>query len=57
MQEVAKKEILKLLKTSIIYPISDSKCVSPVYVVPNKGGTMIIKNENNELTPATIVTG
>jgi len=37
MQEVVKKEILKWLKVRIIYPISDSKWVSPVHVVP-KGG-------------------
>jgi len=36
IQEVVKKEILKLLKASIIYPISDSAWVSPVHIVPNK---------------------
>ncbi len=30
MKEVVKKEILKLLDVGIIYPISDSKWVSPV---------------------------
>ena len=38
MQEVVKKEILKLLKAGIIYPISDSKWVNLVHVVPKKGG-------------------
>jgi len=38
MQEVVKKEILKLFKGGIIYPISDSKWVSPVHVVLKKGG-------------------
>ncbi|XP_019239069.1 PREDICTED: uncharacterized protein LOC109219101 [Nicotiana attenuata] len=38
MQEVVKKEILKLLAAGIIYPISDSPWVSPVQVVPKKGG-------------------
>ena len=51
MQEVVKKEILKLLKAGIIYPISDSKSVSPVHVVPKKGGMTVVKNENNELIP------
>ena len=37
MQEVVMKEILKLLKARIIYPIFDSKWVSPVHVVPKKG--------------------
>jgi len=38
MQEEVKKEILKLLKNRIIYPISDSKWVSPIHIVPKKGG-------------------
>jgi len=37
MQDVVKKEILKLLKGRIIYPISESKWVSPIYVVLKKG--------------------
>jgi len=36
MKEGVKKEILKLLKASIIYPISDSKLVSPFHGVPKK---------------------
>jgi len=56
MQEVAKKEILKLLKAGIIYPISDNKWISPVYVVPKKGGMPVVKNENNELLPTRTVT-
>ncbi|XP_023756503.1 uncharacterized protein LOC111905048 [Lactuca sativa] len=36
MMEVVKKEILKLLDTGMIYPISDSKWVSLVQVVPKK---------------------
>ncbi|XP_015583460.2 uncharacterized protein LOC107262404 [Ricinus communis] len=38
MMEVIKKEVLKLLDAWIIYPISDSKWVSPVQVVLEKGG-------------------
>jgi hypothetical protein len=30
MREVVKKEVLKLLKVGVIYPISDSEWVSPV---------------------------
>ena len=30
LKEVVKKEVLKLLDSGIIYPISDSKWVSPV---------------------------
>jgi len=45
MQEVVKKEILKVLDAGIIYPISNSEWVSPVQVVPKKGGMTVIKNE------------
>ena len=38
MKEVVKKEIMKLLDAGIIYPISDSNWVSPIHVVPKKGG-------------------
>jgi len=37
MQDVAKKEVVKLLDVGIIYPISDSEWVSPVQVVPKRG--------------------
>src|SRR5438045_8696151 len=57
MQEVVKKEILKLLETGIIYPISDSKWVSPIHIVPKKGGMTVITNEKNELIPTRTVTG
>jgi len=49
IQDVVKKEIFKLLKASIIYPISDSKWVSLVHVVPKKGEMTFVKNANNEL--------
>ncbi|XP_068317061.1 uncharacterized protein [Pyrus communis] len=38
MMEFVKKEVIKLLDVDIIYPISDSKWVSPVQVVPNCSG-------------------
>jgi hypothetical protein len=34
MQEVVRAEVIKLLDAGIIYPISDSKWVSPIHVVP-----------------------
>ena len=43
MQEVIKKEILKLLKASIIYLILNSVWVSPVHIVPKKGGDILSK--------------
>jgi hypothetical protein len=36
MREVVKKEVLKLLKVGVIYPISDSEWVNPVQVVPKR---------------------
>ena len=57
MKEVVRKEVLKWLDTGVIYPISDSAWVSPVQVVPKKGGTTVIKTENNILLPSRTVTG
>ena len=57
LRDVVKKEIMKLLDAGIIYPISDSTWVSPVHVVPKKGGVIVIKNEKNELIPTRTVTG
>ncbi|GJR82155.1 hypothetical protein Tco_0152940 [Tanacetum coccineum] len=37
MQEVVKKEIMKLLDTGIIYSIANSPWVSPIHCVPKKG--------------------
>jgi hypothetical protein len=57
MREVVKKEALKLLHAEIIYPVPHSEWVSPVQVVPKKGGMTVVKNEKNELTPQRTVTG
>ena len=57
MKEVVLKEVLKWLDTGVIYPISDSAWVSPVQVVPKKGGTTVIRTENNILLPSTTITG
>ncbi|GKB28293.1 reverse transcriptase domain-containing protein, partial [Tanacetum coccineum] len=57
MQEVVKKEIMKLLDTDIIYPIVDSPWVSPIHCVPKKGGITVVTNENDELVPTRTVTG
>ena len=56
MKEVVHKEVLKWLDVGIIYPISDSAWVSPVQVVPKKGGTTVTKTENNKLLPSRTVT-
>ena len=36
LKDIVKEELQKLLKYGFIYPISDSKCVSPLVVVPKK---------------------
>ncbi|GJT71314.1 reverse transcriptase domain-containing protein [Tanacetum coccineum] len=56
MQEVMKKEIIKLLDTGIIYPITDSPWVSPIHCVPKKGGITVVTNERNEFVPTRTVT-
>ena len=57
MKEVVRVEILKLLNAGIIYAISDSSWVSPVQVVPKKGGMTVVKNDNNEFISTTTITG
>jgi hypothetical protein len=57
MQEVVRAEVIKLLDVGIIYPISDSKWVSPIHVVPKKAGLTIVKNKDNELVPTRIQSG
>jgi hypothetical protein len=56
MKEVV-KEVLKLLKARVIYPVSDSEWVSLVQVVLKKGGMTVIHIEKNELIPQQTITG
>jgi hypothetical protein len=56
-RELIKKEVLKLLKAGVIYPISDSEWVGPVQVVLKKGGMTVIRNEKNEFIPLQTVNG
>ncbi|XP_073263308.1 uncharacterized protein [Populus alba] len=57
MMEVVKAEILKLLDAGVIYPITDSKWVAPIHVVPKKTGITLVKNKKDELIPARISSG
>jgi hypothetical protein len=57
MKEVMRNEVIKLLDNGIIYPISDSKWVSPTQVVPKKSGVTVITNEKIELIPTRTITG
>nr|GEV79941.1 reverse transcriptase domain-containing protein [Tanacetum cinerariifolium] len=57
IHDVIKKEVEKLLDAGLIYPMSDSPWVSPVYCVPKKGGMTVINNNENKLVPTKLVTG
>src|SRR4051812_42833622 len=50
-------EVLKLLAAGIIYLVADSRWVSPVHCVPNKGGMTVFRNDKNELIPQRVVIG
>ena len=56
-KEVVKKEVLKLLHAEIIYPVPHSEWVSPVQVVPKKGGMTVVENNKNELILQRTVIG
>eukprot|EP00253_Pinus_taeda_P012024 PITA_12024 len=53
LKEVVKAELQKLLYVNFIYPISDSKWVSPLVVVPKKNGKWRICVDYRELNKAT----
>ena len=55
MKEVVRNEILKLLEAGIIYPIADSRWVSPIHCVPKKGGITVVPNDKDELIPQRII--
>lgn len=57
MHEVVKKEVIKLLDNKLIYPISDSRRVSPVQCVPKNEGMKVVQNEDGELIVMYPVTG
>jgi hypothetical protein len=42
-------EVIKSLDAGIIYPISDSKWVSSIHVVPKRAGVTIVQNKDGEL--------
>nr|GEU44422.1 reverse transcriptase domain-containing protein [Tanacetum cinerariifolium] len=52
---VIKNEVLKLLDSVLIYPISDSPWVSPVQCVSKKDGFTVVENEENKLIPTRLV--
>jgi hypothetical protein len=54
MKEVVRAEVIKLLDVGIIYPISDSKWVSSIHVVPKRVELMVVKNKDDELVSTCI---
>ena len=56
MKEVVRVEALKLLDVCIIFPISDSRWISPTKVVPKNIGITIVKNVIDELVPTRVPT-
>nr|GEW62573.1 putative reverse transcriptase domain-containing protein [Tanacetum cinerariifolium] len=57
VQDVVKKEIVRLLDSGLIYPISDSPWVSHIHVVSKKGRMTLVLNDNNDLIPSRTVLG
>ena len=57
MKEEVRKDVLKLLEARLINPISENAWVSPVQVVPKKGGMTVVRNEKNDFIPTRTVTG
>ncbi|CAM8914213.1 unnamed protein product [Rhodiola kirilowii] len=57
LSEVVFKEITKLRDAGIIYSVPDSEWVSPIHVVPKKGGLTVVKNDKGELVPTRTVNG
>jgi hypothetical protein len=57
MQEVVRGEVVKLLDAGIIYPISDSKWVSPIHVVPKRAGVTVMQNKEGELVLTRVQSG
>ncbi|CAM8882844.1 unnamed protein product [Rhodiola kirilowii] len=55
--EVVQKEIQKLLDADVIYPISDSRWVSPVHVVPKKIGITVEENAEGKMVTTRIKNG
>jgi len=57
MRDIVKKEVLKLLHAGYIYHVPHSEWVSPVQVVPKKGGMTVVQNDKNEFIPQRTLTG
>ena len=56
MKDVVRKEVIRLLESGVIYPISDSKWVNPVHSIPKYGGITTIQNDKDEVLPTRTIT-
>eukprot|EP00253_Pinus_taeda_P024860 PITA_24860 len=54
LREIVKEELQKILNVNIIYPISDSRWVSPLVIVPKKNGKWRAWIDYRELNKATL---
>jgi len=57
MMKVVKAKFFKLLDAGVIYPITDSKWVAPIHVVPKKTGITLVKKKKDDLIPTLISSG
>ena len=57
MQEVVKKEIIKWLDASVIYPIANSSWMCLIQCMPKMGGMIVVPSDKNKLFPLQPVTG
>ncbi|CAM8905435.1 unnamed protein product [Rhodiola kirilowii] len=55
--EIVRKEIQKLLDADVIYPISDSRWVSPVHVVPKKTGITVEEDAEGKMVTTRVKNG
>ena len=53
MKDISEHELDKLLDDGFIYPVSNNEWVSPLAIVPNKGGKWSIYVDYRELNKAT----
>jgi hypothetical protein len=54
LKDIVREELQKLLDVNFIYPIFDSKWVSPLVIVPKKNGKWHICVDYMELNKATL---
>jgi len=57
MKDVVMKEVVKLLDSGIIYPISNNTWVSPIQVVPKKSGITVVESSSGDLILQRTTTG